>query len=323
MKHRIFNRSKQISFAALFVFVFVAAVTGAAAQIGNLPIKSLSYKIDGKTDYVNVMGDEMPPMPQFSAASKKTGYVRGCVKNSLGEPVAGAKLGLKSARIYDGYLAAAAETDQTGCYEIKIPTGGARFDYAGYTMKYSRGQAALGLHPADGGLSESYPAATGAIENFVMLPYGIANRADAENSPRYRSNYYGGTFLIRYFIGGFDRMLKPGEEIFIALKPVSILSDKSPFARAFVIRKTVEDSSLGEFYICNVPVGRYEIFVTDASGKSLKMRQKAPTDSVFGIQPTETTGSAQLIFNPLSADAKTAVASRGNWTDLEIIVERP
>lgn len=273
MKHQIFNRSKQTSLFAFFVFVLLAAATGATAQTGNLPIKTLSYKVDGKTDYVNVMGDEMPPPPQFSTVSKKAGYVRGCVKNLLGEPVAGARLGLKSARIYDAYLAAAAETDASGCYEIKIPTGGARFDYAGYTMKYSRGQAALGLHPADGDLSESYPAATGAIENFLMLPYGVANREDARNNPRYRANYYGGTFLIRYFIGGFDGMLKPDEEIFIALKPVSLLSDGGKFARAFVISKTVEDSSLGEFYICNVPVGRYEIFVTDASGKSLKMRQ--------------------------------------------------
>jgi hypothetical protein len=53
------------------------------------------------------------------------------------------------------------------------------------------------------------------------------------------------------------------------------------------------------------------------------MKQKNPTDSVYGIQPTETSGSASLVFNPLSADPKTAVASRGNWTDLEIIVERP
>ena len=52
------------------------------------------------------------------------------------------------------------------------------------------------------------------------------------------------------------------------------------------------------------------------------MRQKNPTSSNYGIAPQETSESASLIFNPLSADAKTAVAARGNWTDLEIIVER-
>ena len=118
-------------------------------------------------------------------------------------------------------------------------------------------------------------------------------------------------------------MLKPGEEIVIALAPVSVLADGNNFARAFEIRKQVEDSSIGEFYICNVPVGRYEIVVQQANGKPLKMRQKNPTDSTFGIQPMETSGSASLVFNPLSSDPITAIASRGNWTDLEIIVERP
>jgi hypothetical protein len=136
--------------------------------------------------------------------------------------------------------------------------------------------------------------------------------------------------MLRYFIAppgqnsnGFAEMLAGGSEIVIALKPVGILSDGNNFTRAFVIRKKVEDSSLGEFYICNVPIGRYELTVIQANGKPLRLKQKNPTDSVFGIQPKETNGTAQLIFNPLSADAKTAVPSRGSWTDLEIIVERP
>ncbi len=85
----------------------------------------------------------------------------------------------------------------------------------------------------------------------------------------------------------------------------------------------MEDSSIGEFYICNVPIGRYRIEVKGANGKSLRLKQKNPTGSVFGIQPTENSGSASLLFNPLSGDAKTAMASRGNWTDLEIVLERP
>jgi len=312
------------------LFAIILTATACFAQTGNLPVKLQTFQIDDRTDYVNVMGDAMPVTPQFQTVPKRAGYVRGYVKNALGEPIAGAKLGLKSARVYDSYLAAAAETDAQGFYEIKIPTGGARFDFAGYTLQYSRGSAALGLHPADGNLSESYPAATGGVENFVMLPYGIADAQGASQNAKYRGNYYGGTMLLRYFIAppgqdpnDFAGMLAAGAEIVITLKPVSGLSDGNAFARAFEIRKRVEDSSLGEFYICNVPVGRYEITVKQSSGKPLRLKQKNPTDSVFGIQPTETTEPAQLIFNPLSADAKTAAASRGNWTDLEIIVERP
>ncbi len=118
-------------------------------------------------------------------------------------------------------------------------------------------------------------------------------------------------------------MLAANSEIVITLKPVGDSNKGAQSAHAFEIRKTVEDSSIGEFYVCNVPVGRYEIQVKQANGKPLRIKQKSPTGSVFGIQPTETTTNAHLVFNPLSADAKTAVASRGNWTDLEIIVERP
>jgi hypothetical protein len=316
----------------LFTVILMASLskTGCLAQTGDLPIKLKTYRIDQNTDYVNVMEDTTPVMPQFPNVTKKAGYVRGYVRNTLGEPLAGAKLGLKSARMYDSYLAASAETDAGGYYEIKIPTGGARFDYAGFTLQYSRGPAAVGLHPADGDLNESYPASAGGVENFVMLPYGIADAGGVSQNAKYRGNYYGGTMLLRYFIAppgqdpnDFGGMLAAGSEIVITLKPVSILSDGSTSATAFEIRKKVEDSSLGEFFICNVPVGRYEITVKQANGQPLRLKQKNPTNSVFGIQPMETTEPAQLIFNPLSADPKTATASRGNWTDLEIVVERP
>jgi hypothetical protein len=300
------------------------------AQSREVQIQLQTFRVNGNTDFVNVMNDSMPAIPKFPALGTKAGYVRGYVTDALGAPIPGAKLGLKSARMYDSYLAAAAETDAKGYYEIKIPAGGARFDYAGYTIQYSRGPAAVGLHPADGELSESYPAATGGVENFIMLPYGIANQDDIDQNPKYRANYYGGTMMLRYFIAppgqdsdGFAGMLSAGSEIVVRLKPVSVLSDGSDTARAFEIRKKVEDSSLGEFFICNVPVGRYEITVTQGNGKPLRLKQKNPTNSVFGIDPGETTETAQLVFNPLSGDAKTASASRGNWTDLEIIVERP
>jgi hypothetical protein len=267
------------------------------------------------------MGVEMPAIPAFPGLPKKPGYVRGYVKDTLGQPVAGALLGLKTARMYDAYLAASAETDARGYYEIKIPMGGGRFDYAGVTVAYGAGRAALGLHPADGGLSESYPEAAGGVEHFVLLPYGIANAEDVHNNPRHRSNYYGGSFLIRYFIGGFSGMLSAGTELEITLTPEGALVGGGA-GRSFVIRKTVEDSSLGEFVINNVPVGRYRVEVRQAGGTPLKLTQKSPTGSVFGIEPKEAAGGAALVFNPLSADAKTAVAARGNWTDLEIIVQR-
>lgn len=318
------------TFAILISVIALSIVACRAQTTGEAPVKPVRLAVDDRTDYVNVMGDAMPELPDFPALAKKPGKLRGYVKDVLGQPIAGARLGLKSARIYDAYLAAAAESDANGYYEINIPTGGARFDYAGFTIKTSRGMAALGLHPADGALSESYPAAAGGVENFVMLPYGIADRAGASSQAGYRANYYGGAFKLIYYIssgsgmGGTEYMLASGSEIVVALTPLSVLADGNRFARGFEIRKTIEDSSIGELNVVNLPIGRYRIAVAQANGKPLKMRQKAPTDSVFGMRPAETeSGSAEIVFNPLSDDARTAAPSRGNWTDLEIVVERP
>jgi len=304
-------------------------VVSCTAQTGAIPIKQVSFQVDDRTDYVNVMGDEMPQMPQFPTLSKKPGFVRGYVRDALNQPIGGAVIGLKTARMYDAYAIASGETDAKGYYEIKIPLGGAQFHYAGFTISYSKGRAALGLHPADGKLSASLAAATGEVENFVMQPYGIADPEGVSNNARYRGNNYGGTMLLRYFIAppgqdlsDFPRMLAGGSEIEITLTPEGGLADGNNFVRAFQIRKKVEDSSIGEFYICNVPIGRYRMEVKGANGKSLRLKHKNPTDSVFGIQPTENLGSASLLFNPLSGEAKTAMASRSNWTDLEIILER-
>lgn len=321
----------KIRYFLMLLLTVVLSAFNCAAQIGDAPIEAISFQIDDRTDHVNVMKNEMPVMPEFPALSKKAGYVRGYVKNTLGEPLAGAKLGLKSARIYDAYIAASAVTDAKGFYEIKIPTGGAKFDYAGLTRDIGRSEkAAVGLHPADGDLNESYPAASGGVENFVALPYGIADSNGTRKNAKYRGNYYGGSFVIRYFIAppgqnlsDFPRMLVAGSEIIITLIPIKVVTDGKNIARAFEIRKKVEESSLGEFYICNVPLGEYEIAVRQSNGNFMRLRQKNPTSSVFGIKPQETNTSASLIFNPISTDAKTATASRGNWADLEITVERP
>lgn len=312
------------------ILTFSTFVSGCLAQTGNVPIKSQTFRVDGNTNCVNVMGDSMPDIPQFPTVSKKAGYVRGYIKDVLGQPIVGAKLGLKSARIYDSYLANSAESDAKGYYEIKIPTGGARFDYAGFIIKYGGGLAPLSLHPTDGSLSESYPATTGGVENFVMLPYGIADAAKFGENPRYPSNYYGGTLMLKYMIllDGMSQSDVPawlvrGSEIVITLTPVGTLSDGNLFARAFEIRKKVTDSSIEEFYICNVPIGRYDLSVKQPNGKPFRLRQTNPSSGVFGIQPRQATGTASLIFNPFNTEAKGAVPTSGNWSAVEVLVEHP
>lgn len=320
----------KIKILLMLIVTVLSSAAVCSAQTGEMPVKLISLRVDDRTSHINVMGEEMPAIPEFPALSRKPGFVRGYVKDTLGQPIVGARLGLKTARIYNGYAAATGETDAKGYYEIKIPLGGARFDYAGYAVKMGKGFAALSLHPADGKLNESMPAATGDVENFVMLPYGVGDAAGAANDPKYRANYYGGSFTVSYSIApageninDFPGMIAAGSEIEIILKPVNALSDGNRFIRAFSIRKKVEDSTYAELFINNVPLARYEIEVRQGSGKLLRIRQKTPGDSVFGIQPVETTGSATLLFNPMSEKPESAVSTQSGWADLEITVQRP
>lgn len=289
------------------------------------------FNVGQFTDFVNVMGDEMPTMPQFPSVTKKAGLVRGYVKDSLGQPLAGARLGLKSgATFYGQYFAGSAETDTKGYYEIKIPTGAAKFDFAGFTVKYGSGLLPLSLHPADGRLDESYLASAGGVENFVLLPFGIADEAKVGENQRYPSNYYGGALMLKYSMllegmgaGDAPGWLPKNTEIVIKLTPVSTILGGNNSQKSFEIRKRVKDSSNEDFYILNLPIGKYEISVKQANGKPFKLTQHDPTSGVFGMQPTQANGTASLLFNPFTTEARGAVPAYGNWNTVKVLVELP
>lgn len=285
-------------------------------------------KVDGETDNLNLAGNQMPGLPSFPALAPKPGVVRGYVKDAVGNPLVGAAIGLKTATIGVDYVTSSAVTDANGYYEVKIPLGGGKFHYAGYEINYAGGRAALGLHPADGSLSDSYAVRTGGVENFVLLAYGIADEKGVRENPKYRSNFYGGNLKLTYHIAppgqdlsGFSGWLAPGSEIEITLTPEGYLIDGT-VGKTFTIRKTVEESSIGEFYLNNIPVGKYRI-TAKMNGRALNLKQKTSSVTSFGMQPGEASGSAVLTFNPLSGKANTAMAGQGNWNDLEILLERP
>lgn len=131
--------------------------------------------VDKDTQSVNVMGNEMPPMPQFPTLQPKAGKVRGYVKDWSGKPLAGAEIGVRSSYFAGYYSGGQGKTDANGYYELTPPKGTAHFYNAGYQIKYGDGLAAVSLHPADGKL-DSFVTMDGAVENFVLLPYGITSR---------------------------------------------------------------------------------------------------------------------------------------------------
>ena len=285
--------------------------------------ESKSINVNGETNYINVMGDEMPAMPQFSALPKKPGKVRGYVKDWTGKPLAGAEIGVRSSYFAGYYSGAQGKTDQNGYYEFVVPKGAAHFYNAGYQINWGNGVAAVSLHPADGKL-DSFVTADGAVENFVLLPYGVTSRENLQENPHLPSTFYGGAiFLSWYSVEADDNNAPPfsvraGSMLEITLTPDGKMLG-SAAGQTFVIRKTLGMS--GSFRIHNIPLGRYRISLK-ANGKALKIKDNKAS-SIFGMSPAETTGEASILFVPGSAKASMVSPQFGAWEWINLSFETP
>lgn len=324
---------KSIKKLSAIILLFVLTISSSSCVTGLLKTRSAANKrkatekkldVGKSTDYVNVMGKEMPAMPEFPSLSKKAGMVRGYVKDTNGNPLQGAQIGVRSTAIGGAYSGAQGETDEDGFYEFEVPMGAAHFYNAGYTIDYGEGRAAMSLHPADGKL-DSFASTNGAVENFVLLPFGITNKDTFSENPQNSGTYYGGYIYISYFTAeendtlASPQNIRENSEIVITLTPEEKLIDGSD-ADSFVIRKIA--TSVG-FKILNIPVGCYKITAKLSNGDPLKMSLTKPKGTPFGMSPAETTRSATVIFQPDGAKANMAIPAYGNWNSVEIALELP
>jgi hypothetical protein len=279
--------------------------------------------VDKDTKSVNVMGNEMPPMPQFPALQPKAGKVRGYVKDWSGKPLAGAEIGVRSSYFAGYYSGGQGKTDANGYYELTPPKGTANFYNAGYQIEYGDGVAAVSLHPADGKL-DSFVTANGAVENFVLLPYGITSREKLQDNSHLPSSFYGGAISLSWYsVEANDGnaptfAVKEGTALEITLTPDGKMLDGSA-EQTIVVRKTAGIS--GAFKIHNIPLGRYRISIK-ANGKSLKIKDNRPNQN-FGMKPVETTGQASILFVPDTAKASTVSPQHGAWNWIDLRIETP
>jgi hypothetical protein len=279
---------------------------------------------------VNVMKNAMPVLPKFASLTPKRGFVRGYVKDAKGKPLAGAKIGVRSTIAGGFYSGASAKTDGKGYYELQVPWGAAEFYCAGYSIDYGEGRAALGLHPADGE-ADSFATANGHVENWVLLPYGIADPDGASEKPGYSNNYYGGSFYLDYSLADSRPIfadaysLPAGSEIELSLTPDGPLQDGST-GRSFTFRKRVTEDGANNFSVNNIPLGRYEItarLLESGKSSALRLVETGPySSSPFGLEPKEARGKALLTFRPNGAKPESATAQRGNWGSLAITLKR-
>lgn len=289
--------------------------------------ETIRIELQPQAYYVNPLKGTMPPIPQFPNLAKKPGVVRGYVYDSKGRPLKGAKLGVRSTAVGGFYSGASATTDDQGYYEISAPTGVAHFYCAGYAVEHGEGLAAMALHPADGSM-ETFATPSGAVRNWVLLPYGIADRARVQDDPRAGSNYYGGTVVLGWSIdeGGIfsSPNYLPNQSTFeFTLTPTGPLLDGSQ-SRTITIRKTVSTGTSNQLYVNNIPAGPYRVSAKLVSGGALRIRETGPyTNRPFGLEPKQAVGQGALMLRPDTADAGMVPGGHGAWGQISLTLERP
>lgn len=275
--------------------------------------------VEKRADYVNVMGSEMPALPQFPALAPKSGRVRGYVKDWTGKPLQGACIGVRGTYFAGAYSGAQGKTDANGYYEFAIPEGVSHYYNAGYQIEWGDGVAALGLHPADGNL-DGFASTSGAVKNFVLLPYGLTSRENLQENPHLASTYYGGSIYIGYYAKeAGDNYATAGSITENSVIEIT-LTPEDASGKTFVIRKIAGFQS--GFHINNIPVGRYNI-TAKVNGKPLKLKDYKKSNPLFGMTPSEATGAASILFEPNDAKASMSVPQFGGWKSVEIYVSMP
>lgn len=273
--------------------------------------------VEKNLKYVNLMGNEMPPMPSFPQLQPKPGKVRGYVKDWTGKPLAGAEIGIRSSYLAGSYSGGQGKTDANGYYEIAPPKGMAHFYNAGYQIEWGDGLAAVSLHPADGKL-DSFVTTDGAVENFVLLPYGLTSREHYQDNPYVPSTYYGGSVYISYYTVSADDN-RPPEGSLVENSMLEVTLTPENGGKSFVVRQPI--GFVGNLSIHNIPLtGRYKITIK-CNGKLLTMKENRKFSQQFGMSPTETVGTGSILFIPDQAKASMVGPQNGAWNSVSLSVE--
>ena len=276
--------------------------------------------VEKNAKYVNLMGTQLPSMPDFPALQPKPGKVRGYVKDWNGKPLAGAQLGIRSSYLAGMYSGGQGVTDANGYYEFAPPKGMAHFYNAGYQIEWGDGVAAVSLHPVDGKL-DSFVTTDGAVENFVMLPYGITSRESYQENPYVPQTYYGGSVYISYWMAErSDNRPYAGSLLEDSIIEVTLTPEKG--GQSFVVRQPA--GSVGNLTIQNIPItgGRYKITIK-CDGKLLKFKENRKYSQQFGMSPAETVGTGSILFIPGEAKASMVGPQNGAWNWIGLSLETP
>jgi hypothetical protein len=287
-----------------------------ASTISVLPAQAQTARV--VDDPSDVMNGAMPKFPAFPKLARKPGHIRGWVKDSRGKPIKNARIEIGSTRIGGAKTYVTARSDEKGLYEVELPLGACNVTGAGTVVTLGGMRANLPLHAVDGEI-DIFSAKKGDVENFVLLPYGVASPGGASENPTYEFYYYGGSIRLVYWTQSADNPIPRDATIEVTLQPREPLIDGSK-APAFVIRQPVGETDLNTVNINNIPATTYTI-----SARLLRKGTTTPlhmednkTSRRDGLKPKETSGTATLIFSPKSGQDGPRTLNYTGWEPIMI-----
>jgi hypothetical protein len=291
----------------------------------QLPASSVNLTVDGNARYVNVMGTHRKPLPEFARLQPKADKVRGYVKDTYGRPVKNASIGVRSSVVGGVSTPAYGVTNDKGYYEFEVPFGVAEFYNTGVAVDFEGNRAALGLYPADGELT-TWSGSSGAVENFVLLPYGQGDPAELATDAWIPNNYFGGNMTLGWEI--WDATYSPdglpmGSKFTIKLTPLSLFHAAEK--KTFIIEKTI-GTMHQSLEIVNLPLGKYKVEVDAPSGDPYLVETLFnPREGQYGLTPktgTRQTPSYIHVTIPRTGDGKEVLPFRSDWQEVAVDVKK-
>jgi hypothetical protein len=269
-------------------------------------------------DPSDVMAGAMPKFPAFPKLARKPGHIRGWVKDAKGKPLKNARIEIGSTAIGGAKTYVMARSDERGYYEVLLPRGACSVLGAGSVVTLGGMRANLPLHVVDGE-RDTFSAQKGDVENFVLLPYGIASPGGASENPTYEFYYYGGSVRLVYWTQSADNPIPKDATIEVTLQPRGPLIDGSK-APALVIRQPVSETDLNTVNINNIPATTYNInarLIRNGAATPLQMKDRRTTRR-DGLKPKATSGTATLIFSPKSGQDGARTLNYTGWEPILI-----
>ena len=189
------------------------------------------------------------------ASRPESGYATGTVVDTLGNPIAGAKILLDNTVFYASHVSGSTADD--GTYRLKVHPGAWRA-YASFQKEYNGRTYSFELHPDS---ADSFDDG-GAVRNFTWKLEG--RKPDSE------WGYYGG--LVKVFNEtGFYEM----ENVEITLAPDGPLIDGSEGST--LVLRSGDNYWRQLAYLEDIPIGRYAVTAALLDGETrqpLKLRDR-------------------------------------------------